>query len=228
MTVTLITGANKGIGFETAKQLLELGHTVYIGARDVERGEKAAATLGARFVQLDVTDDASVSDALATVDAAEGRLDVLVNNAGVLGAGPVDGPTALRVFDTNAVGIVRVTEAALPLLRKSSNPTVVTLSSSLGSFWAVNNPDRPEFTMPLPLYAASKSAATMLTVQYAKSQPGIKFNALEPGTTATDMTAAFGIGRSVTESATTVVRLATLGPDGPTGTFTDELGELSW
>jgi NAD(P)-dependent dehydrogenase (short-subunit alcohol dehydrogenase family) len=228
MTVTLITGANKGIGFETARQLVGLGHIVYVGACDVERGEKAAAELGARFVQLDVTDDASVSDALATVDSNEGRLDVLVNNAGILGAGVIDGPTALRVFDTNAVGIVRVTEAALPLLRKSSNPVVVTLSSSLGSFWAVNNPDRPEFNMPLALYSASKSAATMLTVQYAKSQPGIKFNALEPGTTATDMTAAFGVGRSVVESAKTVVRLATLGPDGPTGTFTDELGELSW
>ncbi|MDW5326937.1 SDR family NAD(P)-dependent oxidoreductase [Plantactinospora sp. KLBMP9567] len=228
MTVTLITGANKGIGFETAKQLLQLGHIVYIGARDVERGEKAAAALGARFVQLDVTDDASVSEALATIDSAEGRLDVLVNNAGILGAGVIDGPTALRVFDTNAVGIVRVTEAALPLLRKSSNPTVVTLSSSMGSFWAVTNPERPEFNMPLALYAASKSAATMLTVQYAKSQPGVKFNALEPGTTATDMTAAFGIGRSVAESAKTVVRLATLDVDGPTGTFTDEFGHLSW
>jgi NAD(P)-dependent dehydrogenase (short-subunit alcohol dehydrogenase family) len=228
MTVTLITGANKGIGFETARQLLGRGHTVYVGARDVERGEKAAAELGARFVQLDVTDDASVRAALATVAAAEGRLDVLVNNAGILGAGPVDGPTALRVFDTNAVGIVRVTEAALPLLRKSSNPVVVTLSSSMGSFWAVTNPDRPEFSVPLALYAASKSAATMLTVQYAKSQPGIRFNAVEPGTTATDMTAAYGIGRSAEESARTVVRLATLGPDGPTGTFTDELGELSW
>jgi NAD(P)-dependent dehydrogenase (short-subunit alcohol dehydrogenase family) len=228
MTVTLITGANKGIGFETARQLLELGHNVYLGARDVERGEKAAAELGARFVQLDVTDDASVSAALATVDAAEGRLDVLVNNAGILGAGALDGPTALRVFDTNAVGIVRVTEAALPLLRKSSNPTVVNLSSSMGSFWAVTNPDRPEFTLPLPLYAASKAAATMLTIQYAKAHPGIKFNALEPGATATDMTAAFGIGRSVAESARTVVRLATLGADGPTGTFTDESGKLGW
>ena len=228
MTVTLITGANKGIGFETARQLLERGHTVYLGARDVERGEKAAAELGAQFVQLDVTDDASVRAALAVIDAAEGRLDVLVNNAGLLGAGPVDGPTALRVFDTNAVGIVRVTEAALPLLRKSPNPVVVTLSSSMGSFWAVTNPDRPEFSMPLALYAASKSAATMLTVQYAKSEPGIRFNAVEPGTTATDMTAAFGIGRPVAESARTVVRLATIGPDGPTGTFTDEHGALGW
>ncbi|QQM40838.1 SDR family NAD(P)-dependent oxidoreductase [Streptomyces liliifuscus] len=228
MTVTLITGANKGIGFETAKQLLELGHTVYIGARDVERGEKAAAELDARFVQLDVTDDASVSSALATIGSAEGRLDVLVHNAGILGSQVSDGPTALRMFDTNAVGIVRVTEAALPLLHKSSNPTVVTVSSSLGSFWAVNNPDRPEFNVPFALYSASKSAATMLTVQYAKSQPGIKFNALEPGTTATDMTASLGIGRPVEESARTVVRLATLDADGPTGTLQDENGELRW
>jgi NAD(P)-dependent dehydrogenase (short-subunit alcohol dehydrogenase family) len=228
MTITLITGANKGIGFETAKQLLELGHAVYIGARDVERGQKAAAALGARFVQLDVTDDASVSSALATIDSAEGRLDVLVHNAGILGDGVTDGPTALRVFDTNAVGIVRVTEAALPLLRRSSNPNVVTVSSSAGSFWAVTNPERPEFGLPLALYSASKSAATMLTVQYAKSQPGIKFNAVEPGTTATDLTAAFGVGRSPEESARIVVRLATLDADGPTGTFQDETGELPW
>ncbi|MFG1610926.1 SDR family NAD(P)-dependent oxidoreductase [Actinoplanes sp. NPDC049265] len=228
MTVTLITGANKGIGFETARQLLDLGHTVYLGARDPERGEKAAAGIGARFVQLDVTDDASVRAALASIDAAEGRLDVLVNNAGILADGAVDGPAALRAFDVNAVGLVRVTEAALPLLRKSSNPTVVTVSSSMGSFWAVTNPDRPEYGMPLALYAASKAAATMLTVQYAKSQPGIKFNALEPGTTATDMTAAFGIGRPVEESAKIVVRLATLGADGPTGTLQDELGELAF
>src|SRR3954453_16642573 len=227
MTVTLITGANKGIGFETAKQLLSLGHTVYVGARDAERGESAAAALGARFVQLDVTDDASVSSALAAIDAAEGRLDVLIHNAGVLET-TLDGPAALRSFDTNAVGIVRVTEAALPLLRRSPNPNVVTISSSAGSFWAVNNPERPEFNLPLALYSASKSAATMLTVPYAKAQPHIKFNALEPGTTATDMTAAFGIGRPVEESARIVVRLATLGPDGPTGTFTDEHGTLAW
>jgi len=227
MTVTLITGANKGIGFETAKQLLELGHDVYIGARDVERGKIAAEQLGARFVQLDVTDEESVSNALATIDAAEGRLDVLVHNAGVLELG-LDGPAALRSFDTNAVGIVRVTEAALPLLRKSSNPNVVTISSSMGSFWAVNNPERPESGMPLALYAASKAAATMLTVQYAKSQPGIKFNAVEPGTTATDMTAGFGIGRPVEESASVVVRLATLDEDGLTGTLQDEDGALAW
>lgn len=227
MTVTLITGANKGLGYETARQLLELGHEVYVGARDPERGEKAAAELGVRFVQLDVTDDASVASALATIGAAQGRLDVLVHNAGVLETA-LDGPAALRSFDTNAAGIVRVTEAALPLLRASANPNVVTISSSMGSFWAVTNPERPESAMPLALYAASKAAATMLTVQYAKLHPGIKFNALEPGATATDMTAAFGIGRPVEESARVVVRLATLDATGPTGTLSDETGVLPW
>lgn len=228
MTVTLITGANKGIGFETARQLLELGHVVYVGARDAERGGKAAAELGARFVQLDVTDDESVRSALATIDAAEGTLDVLVHNAGILANEELNGPSALRAFDTNAGGIVRVTEAALPLLRRSSNPNVVTVSSSAGSFWAVTNPDRPEYGLPVPLYSASKAAATMLTLQYAKSQPGIRFNAVEPGTTATDMTAAFGIGRPAQESARVVVRLATLEATGPTGTLQDEAGELAW
>ena len=227
MTVTLITGANKGIGFETARQLREIGHTVYVGARDPERGERAAAALGAQFVQMDVTDDDSVASALAAIDANEGRLDVLVHNAGVLST-DLDGPTALRLFDTNAVGIVRVTEAALPLLSRSSNPNVVTVSSSGGSFWAVTHPLRPEYGVPLALYSASKAAATMLTVQYAKAHPQIKFNALEPGFTATDMTAALGVGRPVEESARVVVRLATLDADGPTGTLQDEAGPLPW
>ncbi|WP_232715368.1 SDR family NAD(P)-dependent oxidoreductase [Gordonia metallireducens] len=230
MTVTLITGANKGIGFETARRLTRLGHTVYIGARDAERGEKAAAEAGARFVQLDVTDDSSVAAALARIDALEGRLDVLVHNAGISGDWIVDGPTAARVFDTNAAGIVRVTEAALPLLRESDHPRVVTVSSSAGSFWAVTNPDRPEYGLTATLYAASKSAATMLTLQYSKAEPAIKFNAVEPGFTATDMTASTGMtgGRPAEDSARTVVRLATIDPDGPTGTLQDENGILPW
>ena len=143
------------------------------------------------------------------------------SNAGVLGT-TMDGATALHVFDINAVGIVRVTEAALPLLRRSSSPRVVTVSSNMGSFWAVTTPGPPEFAMPLALYPASTSAATTLTVQYAKSEPGIKFNAVEPRTTATDMTAPYDIGRPVHERARTVVRLATLGDDGPTGTLQDD------
>ena len=227
MSIALMTGANQGMGFETARQLVQLGHVVYLGARDTGRGEQAAAELGARAVQLDVTDEASVTGALAEIDAAEGRLDVLVHNAGVLET-TLDGPAALRSFDTNAAGIVRVTQAALPLLRRSANANVVTVSSSAGSFWAVTNPERPEFGLPLALYSASKAAASMLTLQYAKAEPGIRFNAVEPGTTATDMTAAFGIGRSPKESAQVVVRLATLGSDGPTGTLSDESGVLPW
>ncbi|CAA9428632.1 MAG: Short-chain dehydrogenase/reductase SDR, partial [uncultured Pseudonocardia sp.] len=161
------------------------------------------------------------------IDAAEGRLDVLVHNAGILETG-VDGPAALRSFDVNAVGMVRVTEAALPLLRRSHEPTVVTVSSSMGSFWAVTNPERPESAMPLALYAASKAAATMLTLQYAKAHPDITFTALEPGTTATDMTAAFGIGRPVEESARVVVGVATRSGVRPSGTLQDENGELPW
>lgn len=231
MTVALITGANKGIGFETARQLTDAGYDVFVGARDVERGEKAAAEIGARFVRLDVTDDASVAAALAGIEEAAGRLDVLVNNAGILVADPLDGPTALRVFDINAVGILRVTEAALPLLRRSESPRVVNVSSSMGSFWANTTPGRVEQGMFLPLYAASKAAATMLTVQYAKAHSDIRFNAVEPGPTATDMTAGFGIediAASPAESAKTVVRLATLGADGPTGTLQDKDGELAW
>jgi len=226
MTVTLITGANKGIGFETARQLLARGHVVYLGARDVARGEKAAAEIGAQFVHLDVTDDESVKNALATIGAAEQRLDVLVHNAGIQDFGTVDGPRALRAFDTNAVGVVRVTEAALPLLRKSENPTVVTVSSSAGSFWAVTNPERPEFNLTGAIYSASKAAATMLTIHYAKAQPGIKFNALEPGYTETDMMIGLPPGRSPEVSARAVVHLATLDADGPTGTFQDENGEI--
>lgn len=227
MTVTLITGATRGIGYETARLLVDLGHVVYIGARDLERGNRAAAAVGARCVQLDVTDDESVRQALQQIDSAEGRLDVLVHNAGILET-EMSSEAALRSFNTNAVGILRVTEAALPLLRKSDNANVVTISSSAGSFWAVTNPERGEYHLSVPLYSASKTAATMLTIQYSKTYPDITFTALEPGPTATDMTAAFGIGRPVHETAQLVARFARIDPTRPTGTFQDEDGELRW
>jgi NAD(P)-dependent dehydrogenase (short-subunit alcohol dehydrogenase family) len=229
MTVTLITGANKGLGHETARRLIELGHTVYIGARSIERGEAAATKLGARFVQLDVTDDASVETAIGVIGEREGHLDVLVNNAGISAtADDVNGPVALKVFDTNAVGIIRVTQAALPLLRKSENPVVVNVSSALGSFWAVTNPERRQFHYPAIIYGASKAAVSMLTVQYAKALPDIKFNAVEPGFTATDLTPASGAGQPVEKGAEVIVRMATIGKDGPTSTFQENGDELAW
>ena len=227
MTVTLITGANKGLGYETARQLIAQGHIVYMGARSPELGVAAASELGGRFVQLDVTDDASVEAALAVLDEREGHLDVLVNNAGVSTA-DVTGPVALRVFDTNAVGTIRVTQAALPLLQKSGNPVVVNVSSALGSFWAVTNPERRQFHFPSIVYGASKAAVSMLTVQYAKTFPDIKFNAVEPGFTATELTPFSGAGQPVEKGAEVIVRMATIGRDGPTGTFQEDDHELAW
>ncbi|HTU38987.1 MAG TPA: SDR family NAD(P)-dependent oxidoreductase [Acidimicrobiales bacterium] len=227
MTVTLITGANKGLGYETARRLIEHGHTVYLGARSTERGTAAAAELGGHFVQLDVTDDASVETALGAVATREGRLDVLVNNAGISTA-EVSGPVALQVFDTNAIGLIRVTQAALPLLAKSDNPVVVNVSSALGSFWAVTNPERRQFHFPSIVYGSSKAAVSMLTVQYAKTFPEIRFNAVEPGFTATELTPFSGAGQPVEKGAEVIVRMATIGKDGPTGTFQEGEDELAW
>ena len=228
MTVTLITGANKGLGYETARRLIAEGQTVYMGARDADRGQAAASTLGGQFVQLDVTDDVSVESALRSIDEREGRLDVLVNNAGVSSTGDVNGPVALRVFDTNAIGLIRVTQAALPLLERSENPVVVNVSSALGSFWAVTNPERRQFHFPSIIYGASKAAVSMLTVQYAKTFPDMKFNAVEPGFTATDLTPFSGAGQPVEQGAEVIVRMATIGKDGPTGTFQEGNEELGW
>lgn len=238
MTTTLITGANKGLGKETAQLLLEAGHTVWIGARDEARGRATAVELGARFVQLDVTDDTSVASALATITDSGTGLDVVVNNAGIAkrasGASmteALDGPSVLEVFDTNAVGIVRVTEAALPLLKQSENPVVVNVSSALGSFWATHEPSRPASHFVSIAYGASKAAVSMLTVQYAHAHPDIKVNAVEPGITATELGGGdpgSHPGRPATESARVVARLALIGPEDPTGTFHEDDGELGW
>ena len=228
MTVTLITGANKGLGYETARRLIERGHTVYLGARNANRGELAASELGGQFIQLDVTDDSSIETALGAIAEREGHLDVLVNNAGISATADVTGPTALNVFDTNAIGLIRVTQAALPLLEQSQNPVVVNVSSALGSFWAVTNPERRQFHYPSIIYGASKAAVSMLTVQYAKAFPEIKFNAVEPGFTATDLTPFSGAGQPVEKGAEVIVRMATIGTDGPTGTFQEVEGELAW
>jgi NAD(P)-dependent dehydrogenase (short-subunit alcohol dehydrogenase family) len=175
MTVTLITGGNKGLGRETARRLLALGHTVYIGARDAGRGRAAADALGAGLLVLDVTGDASVAAAAAELSRREGRLDVLVNNAGVFeGLMKPDDITAAdmgRVFDVNVFGIVRMTHAFLPLLRASAAPVIVNVSSGLGSFGVVTDPASHEFGFSVPAYGSSKAAVGMLTVQYAKGLP---------------------------------------------------------
>ncbi|HWI73513.1 MAG TPA: SDR family NAD(P)-dependent oxidoreductase [Baekduia sp.] len=230
MTTTLITGANKGLGREAARRLIDAGHDVWIGARDAAAGQEAAAALGARFVALDVTDDASVAAAVDTVRATTG-LDVLINNAGIAGSRqPVPETTAdhvAAVYATNVLGVVRVTHAFLPLLEASDSPVVVNVSSGLGSMTVTNDPGRIEGTIVGLAYPSSKSAVTMLTSMYAKALPNMRVNAVDPGYTATDLNGHSG-PQSITEGTDAIVALAQIGPDGPTGTFQDRFGTVPW
>jgi NAD(P)-dependent dehydrogenase (short-subunit alcohol dehydrogenase family) len=235
MTTTLITGANKGLGFETARRLIAAGHTVYIGARSIERGEAAAAELGARFVQIDVTDDASVAAAAKTIEA-DGGLDVLVNNAGiegrgegnaVVGAADVTAGLMRQLFETNVFGVVRVTHAFLPLLQRSAAPVIVNLSSGLASLARVTAAGTPTYAYPGIAYPASKVAVNMITVQYAKAFPNMRINAVEPGYTKTDLNGNTGT-QTVEQGAEIIVRMAEVNPDGPTGGYFDADGSLPW
>jgi NAD(P)-dependent dehydrogenase (short-subunit alcohol dehydrogenase family) len=230
-TITFITGANKGLGYETARRLTELGHTVLLGARDPGRGEAAAQRLGVRFVPIDVTDDASVARAVADVEAHEGRVDTLINNAGIIGshskAEDLTGDDAELVFDTNVASVVRVTHAFLPLLRRSDAPAVINVSSGMGSQTLTHDTERVESTIAAPLYTASKAAVTMLTMQYAKALPDVRFNAVDPGYTATDFNGRSG-PQTVTEGTDAIVTLATQSPTAGTGRFIDRFGLVPW
>jgi NAD(P)-dependent dehydrogenase (short-subunit alcohol dehydrogenase family) len=235
MTTTLITGANKGLGFEAARRLIAAGHTVYVGSRDAERGRRAAGQLGARMVLIDVTDDSSVAAAAKTIEA-DGGLDVLVNNAGiesrtegnkVAGAAEVTAGMMRSLFETNVFGVVRVTHAFLPLLQRSAAPVVVNVSSGLGSMTRITAPGTPAYAYPGVAYPASKAAVNMITVQYAKAFPGMRINAVEPGYTATDLNGHTGT-QTVEEGAEIIVRMAQAGPDGPTGSYFDAAGPLPW
>jgi NAD(P)-dependent dehydrogenase (short-subunit alcohol dehydrogenase family) len=235
MTAILITGANKGLGLETARQLVSAGHTVFLGSRDAARGLRAANDVGAMPVQLDVTDDASVAAAVEVV-AGAGGLDVLINNAGiqaemsatgVLGAGEHTGDIMRTTLETNVVGPVRVLHAFLPLLQQSSAPVVVNVSSGLASLTNLSDPAFQGYGYPGVAYAASKAALNMITVQYAKAFPGIRINSVEPGFTKTDLNHNTG-HQSVEEGAAVIVGLALIGPDGPTGGYFDANGPLPW
>lgn len=229
--IVFVTGANKGLGYETARRLIDLGHRVVVGARDADRGHAAATALGARFVQIDVTDDVSVRAATDDVTSHEGRIDVLINNAGVSeGMTPVDQlvvEQAQRVYDTNVFGVIRVTSAFLPLLRKSESPAIVNVGSGLGSFARTHDSDNLESKVVAPIYCSSKAAVSMLTAQYAKALPEMRVNAVDPGFTATDLNGGRGV-QTVTEGTDAIVAMATLGPDGPTGTFQDRHGHVGW
>jgi NAD(P)-dependent dehydrogenase (short-subunit alcohol dehydrogenase family) len=235
-TTALVTGANKGLGRETVRRLAALGWDVFLAARDAERGtatvaELAEEGLDVRFVPLDVTSDESVEAAADVVKTEVGRLDVLVNNAGV-GAPPTPpaetGAASLReVFEVNVFGPVRVTNAFLPLLHAAEQPRIVMVSSGMGSFTVATDPRWFGLVPPQLGYPASKAALNMLTVQYARALDGIQVNTVDPGYTATDLTNHTGF-QTVTEGTDAIVRLAGIDPDGPTGGFFDREGTVSW
>ncbi len=237
--VALVTGANKGIGKEIARQLGAQGMTVLIGARDEGRGNEAAAELkgqgiDARAVRLDVTDEAGVGEAARQIERDFGRLDVLVNNAGIDldGGRPtllLDVDTLRRTYETNVFGVFAVTKALLPLLRKSEAGRIVNMSSGLGSLTENSDPQGQYANVKPLAYNSSKAALNMITVIFAAelNDTAIKVNAADPGYTATDLNQHSG-PRTVQQGATIAVRMATLPADGPTGGYFDEDGVVPW
>ncbi len=238
----LVTGANKGIGLEVARQLAERGFTVWLGCRDEVRGVAAAKELAnagdVRFVQLDVTDDASVRAAAARIRKETSALDVLVNNAGVLldgdalpGTLPLE--VVQRTFDVNFYGPLRVTQEFLPLVKSAKDGRIVNVSSTMGSLTALMDPNSvlapllPQF--PTFAYAASKTALNALTGWLAVELAGtpIKVNTLCPGYNDTDLNHHAG-NLHPSEGAKVVVRAATLPADGPSGAFLDANGTVGW
>ncbi|SEL78778.1 SDR family oxidoreductase [Streptacidiphilus jiangxiensis] len=240
--IALVTGANKGIGYAIAAGLGARGHRVGVGARDEARREDAvgklrAAGVDAFGVALDVTSRSSVAEAAELVESEAGRLDVLVNNAGVpgeMGPGWDQDPTTLdldvvrAVVETNVLGVIQVTNAMLPLLRRSASPRVVNISSSVGSLTLQADPNI-DIGPVMAAYAPSKTYLNAVTVQYARrlAGTGILINAACPGLVATDFTGFHG-PRTPEQGAATAIRLATLPDGGPSGSFFDDNGTIPW
>jgi NAD(P)-dependent dehydrogenase (short-subunit alcohol dehydrogenase family) len=237
-TVALVTGANKGIGYEIAAGLGALGWSVGVGARDAERRDAAveklrAAGVDAFGVPLDVTDDASVAAAVTLLEERAGRLDVLVNNAGVTGGGSQQPTTAdlaavRAAVETNVFGVIRVTNAMLPLLHRSASPRIVNMSSTVGSLTRQTDPGTE--TGPISIaYSPSKTYLNAVMIQYAKElrDTNILINAGCPGYTATDLNAFQG-HRTPEQGAAIAIKLATLPDGGPTGGFFDDAGVVPW
>ncbi len=235
----LITGANKSIGFETARQLGQLGSRVWLGSRNTERGRDAAEQLSAEGydvqpVTIDVTDDHSVEMAVSRVRNDGGRLDVLINNAGILGGQPtapsLQSVSDMRaVYETNVFAPVRVTQAFLPLLRAADHANIIMVSSGLGSLDWLSDPANEFYSVNILGYNSSKSALNAVTVSLAKelAASGISVNSADPGYTATDFNGHTGY-RTVEQAAAGIVWLATQGPDGPTGHFYHDENIVPW
>lgn len=246
MKSAFITGANKGIGFETAKQLLQKGVHVYIGSRNLENGLQAVEKLkaegltNAEAIQIDVTDDGSVKNARTEIGRKTGALDILINNAGINGGTPPY--TALEsspdqfmaAFDTNVFGVARVTKAFFDLLQESPEPRIVNVSTSVGSLSLQSDPTWPAYDFAkYAVYGSSKAALNMYTIHlaYELRDTAFKINAVCPGYTSTDFT--FHNGGEVEIAGNRIVKYALIGQDGPTGKFfseetNPETGGIPW
>ncbi|GAA3999935.1 SDR family oxidoreductase [Deinococcus rubellus] len=245
MKTVLITGANKSIGYETARQLLQQGYSVYLGSRDLENGQEAVEKLKAEglnqveAIQIDVGNSDSVNAARATLGQKIQSLDVLINNAGISGGMPQAALTASieqfqNVFDINLFGVIRVTQAFIDLLRNSPEPRIVNVSSSQGSLTLASDPANQYYHHKGAVYQPSKSALNMYTIALAYELRGLPFkvNAVDPGFVATDFNNQRGTG-TVQEAGTRIAKYAMIGADGPTGKFISEeynleTGEVPW
>jgi NAD(P)-dependent dehydrogenase (short-subunit alcohol dehydrogenase family) len=244
MKTALITGANKSIGFETARQLLQQGYYIYLGSRNLENGLEAVEKLKAESltnleaIQIDVSNDESVKAARVEIGKKNEVLDVLINNAGVLGG--MSQPTSTdiavfkQVFDTNLFGVVRVTQAFMDLLQKSAQPRIVNVTSGLGSLTLQNDPNWAYYNIKPAIYSQSKAALNMYTIvlAYELRDTAFKVNAVDPGFTATDFNEHSGSG-TVEDASARLVKYATIDADGQTGKFlsddnSPETGESLW
>lgn len=245
MKTVLITGANKGIGLETAKQLSQKGLFVYLGSRDIEKGKARVKELTAagfqniQALEIDVTKPGTILAARQIIETEKGRLDILINNAGISGEVPQQAQeTGIDVFrqvmEVNFYGVVRVTQAFLELLKKSAEPRIVNVSTSVGSLALQSNPSWPAYEYAkYAVYASSKAAMNMYTVHlaYELKNTAFKINAVCPGYTKTDFTG--HIGGEVETAGSRIAKYALIDQDGPTGRFfseetNPETGEIPW
>jgi NAD(P)-dependent dehydrogenase (short-subunit alcohol dehydrogenase family) len=237
--IALVTGANRGIGFEVARQLSQSGCIVWLGARNSERGASAALALqktnsDVRYIPLDVTNDESVANSVRQIESECGRLDILINNAGIaIDSGLAPSKVTLdavgSTFEVNVLGCIRITQAFLPLLRRSKAGRIVMVSSDIGSHAHQTNTAFPYYDLNPLAYITSKAALNAVTIAFAKElrDTNIKVNAANPGFTATDLNEHRGTN-TVAEGARPIVELSMLSNDGPTGEFHGPSGKEPW
>ena len=240
MKNVVVTGANKGIGFEVAKQMAELGYFVYLGSRNEQKGLEAIRNLkklnisNVELLQIDVSDLDSVKEAISKLSTKIDALDILINNAGIAGGQPqnisaCETSVLKEIFNTNYFGAIQTTQLLFPLLQKSTQPVIVNVSSELGSLAMQTSEGRNPNWDNFPVYGSTKTALNTFTIHLAHEFRNTKFriNSVTPGFTATDLNGFTGI-KTAAQGAKPIVKLATIGPEGPSGKFFKEEGEVPW